>query len=74
VAERGRRRVAAVGVDADVDPVRAEDAERGVEGGLGQRVRVASHEQRPGYPLGFPVACDRLADGLDMGFGERALE
>ena len=74
VAERGGRRVAAVGVHPHVDPVRAEDRQRAVERGLGERVRVASHEQRPGYPLGSPVSRDRLADGQDVGFGERALE
>ena len=72
--ERRRRRVAARGVDADLDPVRDEHLDRGVERGLGQRVRVTRDEQGPVDPLPSAVAGDRLADGQDMGFGERALE
>ena len=46
VAERRGRRVAVGGVDADLDPVGAEDADRGVERRLRQRVRVTRDEQR----------------------------
>ena len=54
--------------------MRDEHLDRGVERGLGQRVRVARDEQGPVDPLPSAVAGDGLADGQDVGFGERALE
>ena len=62
VRDHRRRRRAVVGVDDDVDAVRAEDLDDRARGRLGERVRVAAEKQRAVDPLGLAVAADRLGD------------
>ena len=72
VRDDGRRRVAIGGVDPDVDAVRDEDLEGGLEGRLGQRVGVAADEQRAVRALRRAVPADRLGDGHDVRLVEGA--
>ena len=74
VRDRGGRRVAVGGIDADVHPVRDQHLERRPPRRLGERVRVAADEQRPGVALGGPIAADGLGRGQDVRLVERGLE
>ena len=66
--------VAIGGVHSHVHAVRDEDFERGLEGGLGQRVRVATDEQRPVRALTGAIPADRLGHRDDVRFVEGAVE
>ncbi len=53
-------------VDADVDAVGDQHLQRGPEGGLAQRVRVTTHEERSGVSLLSAVPADGSAGGDDV--------
>ena len=72
VRDHRRRRGAVVGVEHDVDPVRAQHLDDRARRRLGQRVRVAAEEQRPVDPLRGAVAADRLGDREHVRLVERA--
>ena len=71
----GRRRGVAVGgVHADVDAVRSQHPQRGLERGSGQGMRVAADEQRAVRPLARAIPADRLGRGGDVRLVERAVQ
>ena len=72
VRDHRRRGRAVVGVEHDVDAVRAEHLDDRARGRLGQRVGVAAEEQRAVDPLGLAVAADRLGDREHVRLVERA--
>ena len=74
VGERRGRGEAIEGIDPHIDAVRDEDPKCSARRGLGERVGVAPQEQRPRVPAREPVPTDRLGDGEDVGFVERATE
>ncbi len=71
VRDHRRRGRAVVGVEHDVDAVRAEDLHDRARGRLRQRVGVAAEEQRAVDPLRRAVAADRLGDREHVRLVER---
>jgi hypothetical protein len=74
VRHRGRRRVAVGGVDPHVDTVGDEDLEGGLECGFGQRMGIATDEQRTVGALLLAVSTDGFGRRQDMGLVERRLQ
>src|SRR4029077_149154 len=70
----GRRRIAAVAVDHDVDSVRGEDFDRAGERRLGQRMRIHPQEERTIDPALYAKPADRLRYREDVRFVERPSE
>ena len=69
-----RRRDAVVGLDDRRHPVGCQHLQRGALRRPGQRVRVLAHVERTVRAMAATVIADGLADGQDVGFGERAQE
>ena len=67
-------RVALGAVDAHVDPLGRQHLEGGQEGRLGERVRVATQEQRPAGALGATVGADGGRRGEDVVLVEGCVE
>ena len=74
VGDRRRRGKAAGGVDHHVHRASGEHLEDRPELRFGQRVRVATEEQRPVNALRLPVTAHRLAHGQDVRLVERSRE
>ncbi len=74
VGDRGRRRVAVVGVDEHGHVVGGQHLERRGPRRLRQPVGVAADEQRPVVPLLLAVVADRLGGRQDVRLVERRLE
>jgi hypothetical protein len=74
VAQRRRGRVGVRESTSTVTPPATSTSRRSSHAGRTERVRVAPHEQRTGDPLLGPVLDDRLRDGEDVSFVERAVE
>ena len=64
-----RRRHPVILLDDGLHMIGGEDFERGALGGLGNRVRILSHEQRAIDASHMTEVADGLGDGEDMGFG-----
>jgi hypothetical protein len=69
-----RRRDARVALDDRLDAIRRQHLEGRALRGLGQRVRVLSHVQRPIDALATSVVADGLSDRRDVGLAERATQ
>jgi hypothetical protein len=74
VRNDGRRRVSIALIDHRIDVIGGKYLERACQGGFGQRVCVASDEQRAGDLAPAPVTTDRLADRQDMCLIEGVVE